>query len=113
MISIKISVNNMWSVSYVQKCERYVVSIKISEKKDWCRCSELKIVNIAFLNGSKTFSNQNAEAALLHGADVKDMLEEPMKVRVQSLQHLEPGRFVQNRMSCQIKSLENLEAIES
>ena len=27
------------------------------------------------------FSNQNAEAALLHGADVKEMIEEPMKVR--------------------------------
>ena len=27
-----------------------------------------------------SFSNQNAEAALLHGADVKDMIEEPMKV---------------------------------
>ena len=28
------------------------------------------------------FSTQNADAALLHGADVKEMIEEPMKVTI-------------------------------
>ena len=39
-------------------------------------------VKIALLTGSNIFSNQNAEAALLHGADVKEMIEEPMKVNI-------------------------------
>ena len=37
-------------------------------------------IPVLFLWPPYSFSIQNAEAALLHGADVKDMIEEPMKV---------------------------------
>ena len=55
-------------------------------------------VKIAFLTGSYIFSNQNAEAALLHGADVNEMIEEPMKVKIcyNLLEYLE-ARFVQKK----------------
>ena len=39
-----------------------------------------QFIPVLFLWSPYSFSIQNAEAALLHGADVKDMIEEPMKV---------------------------------
>ena len=53
----------LWQTSFISKERRTIISI-----------------SVLFLWPSYSFSNQNAEAALLHGADVKDMIEEPMKV---------------------------------
>ena len=67
----------LWQIFILLK-EGYAVSVtNIFHIK---RGTNNQFIPVLFLWSPYSFSIQNAEAALLHGADVKDMIEEPMKV---------------------------------